>query len=66
MEQAAWSPCRANLFTCGEARRSTCPLWPPSSPPGNKVIFQEQDDEIDIGTYEIEVTEFKSQVRIDL
>ena len=33
---------------------------------GIKSSFQEQDDEIDIGTYEIEVTEFKSEVRFDL
>ena len=29
-------------------------------------FLKEQDDEIDIGTYEIEVTEFKSEVRFDL
>ena len=29
-------------------------------------FIKEQDDEIDIGTYEIEVTEFKSKVRFDL
>ena len=29
-------------------------------------FFKEQDDEKDIGTYETEVTEFKSKVRFDL
>ena len=36
-----------------------------SSSVGSKSFFEEQDDEIDTGTYVIEVTEFKSEVKFD-
>ena len=55
---------RIDLFICGKERRSISPHWPPSG--NEKSFFQEQCDKVNTGTYELEVSEFKSEVTFDL
>ena len=50
---------RIDLFICGKERRSISPHWPPSG--NEKSFFQEQCDKVNTGTYELEVSEFKSE-----
>ena len=47
-------------------RASDAGLWETFLLRGTKSFIEEQDDEIDTGTYVIEVTEFKSEVKFDL
>ena len=60
------SPKVEEIFTCGEACRSTCPFCPSFLLPGNKRLFHAFWGQKGTGTWVIEATEFKYEVRSDL